>query len=106
MHPLSLTGPSHTGVCYIYTLDIQFPNELSREGSMVRQSTAVLLYKIRTLVSKTGSDDDDDDWCTRTLKWTVPDNWACLLFSMNQGSTLHIVAVGEGMENSRGEIYT
>ena len=32
----------------LHTLDIQFPNELSREGSMVRQSTVVLLYKKRT----------------------------------------------------------
>ena len=31
-------------------LDIQFPNELSREDSMAGQSTAVLLYKNRTLV--------------------------------------------------------
>ena len=50
--PMSHTSLSHT-------LDIQFPNELSREVAMVRQSIAVLLYKNRTLVSRTGFDDDD-----------------------------------------------
>ena len=56
-HPISLTGPSRTGVWH--TLDIQFPNELSRDGSMAMQSTVVLLYKNLTLVSRIGPDEDD-----------------------------------------------
>ena len=51
---------------------------------MVRHSTAALLYKKRTLVSRTASDDHDGV----TLNWTVPDNWSCLLFAHESGSNL------------------
>ena len=46
-------------------------------------------------------------WCTRTLNWTVPDNWCCLLFSDESRFNL-VYRNGRviGMENSRGEIYT
>ena len=30
VHPILLTGPSHTVLSMLHTLDIQFPNELSR----------------------------------------------------------------------------
>ena len=45
---------------------------------MVKQSTAVLLYKNWTLVWRTGCDDNDG---VPELNWTVPDNWSWLLFS-------------------------
>ena len=73
----------------LHTLEIQFPKELPREGSMVRQSTTVVLYKNRTLVSRTGSDDDDGvpEPLTGQYQTTGPAYFS----PMNQGSTLHIV---------------
>ena len=73
-----------------------------RSFFMVKQSTAKLLYKIRTLVSRTRSDEDDGVPAPLTGQYQT---FGLAYFSvMNQGSTLHIVT--EGMENSRVKIYT
>ena len=76
------------------TLDIQFPNELSRRGSVVGQSTAVLLYKNRTLVSRTGSNDDDSvpEPLTGQYQTTAPAYFS----PMKQGSTLDMATGGWG----------
>ena len=76
----------------LHTLDIQFPNELSREGSMVRQSTAVFLYQKHTLVSRTGSDDDDGILEPLMGEWhtTGPTCFS----PMDQGPTLHFFTGG------------
>ena len=82
-------------------LDIQFPNELSREGSMF--CTAVLLYKTWVLVSRTGS--NDDDGVPEPVSGQYQTTGPAYFSPMNQGLTWHIVS-SEVMENSREEIYT
>ena len=78
----------------LHALGIQFPNELSGEGSMVRQSTAVLLYINRTLIARTGSDDDDGlpEPLTGQYQTTSPANFSLMnwphkyAFSCDQSS--------------------
>ena len=87
----------------LHTLDIHFPNELSREGSMVRQSTAVSLYKNWTLVSRTGSDDNDGvpEPSTGQYQTTGP---AYFLWWINVQPCI-LWREGEGMENSRVSMH-
>ena len=85
----------------LHTVDIQFPNELSRENSMVKQSTAVLLYKKRPLVSRTDSDSDDGvpEPLTGQYQKIGP-----AYFSPMKPCSLWWEGVGMG--KSLGEIYT
>ena len=75
-------------------------SKLSREGSMVRQLTAVLLHKNRTLVSRTGS--DAGDGVPEPLAGQYHTTGPAHLFPMNQGSTLHIASGGLGYGEQQG----
>ena len=76
-HAISLTGPSNTGVCYTLwasSFQTNCPEKAPWSDNLqscCRTKTDISLEnRLRRR-----------RWCTRTLNWTVPDNWSCILFS-------------------------